>query len=419
MIQKSVLDNGIRLITEKIPTAHSVTVGIWVENGSRHEMSEQGGISHFIEHMLFKGTERRNALAIAKEIDSVGGILNGFTSREFSCYYAKVLAERLPLAVDLLTDLVLNSRFDPDEIEKERRVILQEISTEDDTPDDLVHDLFNRHFWGGHPLGQSILGSRESVGAIDRQEMLDYLAEHYCGERLIVCAAGCVDHQRLVDQVNERCAAIQRCGPSGVGPVPLYHRSFQQLDKDLEQVQLCLGTRFLPQNHPNRFTAFLLNTILGGGMSSRLFQRIREEEGLAYSIYSYLNCHSDAGALVIYAAAAPAAARQVLELILDEMARLGREAISGEELHCAKEQLRGNLLLSQESTDNCMTRLAKNEIYLGRNPPLKETLGGIARVTADDVQRLAAFVMQEPYLNLQLLGRPSSGITEADLTFNR
>jgi len=405
MIQKSVLDNGIRVITEKIAGAHSVTVGFWVENGSRHEPQALNGISHFIEHMLFKGTERRSALAIAKEIDSVGGVLNAFTSREYSCYYAKVLARKLPLAVDLLSDVVLNSIFDLDEIEKERRVVLQEIHMLEDTPDDLVHDLFSQTFWQGHPLGRSIIGTAETVGALSRESLLAFMQERYCGNNIIVCAAGDLEHGQIVETISE---AFQRVAAGNRQPLctlPEYQHRISIVDKSLEQVHICLGTRALPQNHPNRFESYLLNAILGGSMSSRLFQKIREEKGLAYSIYSYLNCHSDAGALILYAGASPEDAAQVTALMLKELTRFRCEAVSDEELRFAREQLKGQLLLSMESTDNRMTRLAKNEIYLGRNPSIKEVLSGFDRVGAEDIQKLAEFIMRDDYLTLQLMGR--------------
>jgi len=405
MIQKSVLDNGIRVITERIAGAHSVTVGFWVENGSRHEQEPQNGISHFVEHMLFKGTSRRSALDIAKEIDSVGGVLNAFTSREYSCYYAKVLARKLPLAIDLLSDIVLHSIFDLDEIEKERRVVLQEIHMLEDTPDDLVHDLFSQTFWAGHPLGRSIIGTVETVGEISRDELLTYMAERYCGNNIIVCAAGDLEHEKIVESINEafqKVAAGSRQPPCSL---PVYQRRITTVEKDLEQIHLCLGTRALPQHHPNRFGSYLLNAILGGSMSSRLFQKIREGEGLAYSIYSYLNCHSDAGALVIYAGTSPEEAPRVTGIILKELKRFKDQPVPDDELRAAREQLKGQLLLSMESTDNRMTRLAKNEIYLGRHPSTRDVLAGFDQVKAEDIQKLAGFILRDDYLTLQVVGR--------------
>jgi predicted Zn-dependent peptidase len=417
MVHKSILDNGIRVVTEKIPSAHSVTIGFWVENGSRHEAISQNGVSHFIEHMLFKGTDRRSAQTIAAEIDSVGGVLNAFTSREYSCYYAKVLAKRLPLAVDLLSDIVLHSVFDLDEIEKERRVILQEIHMVEDTPDDHVHDLFCQTFWENHPLGLSILGTGETVGGVSRENLISFMAERYCGNNILICAAGDLEHDRIVEYIEE---AFRRVSPGERSPLcslPEYHRRLNIAEKDLEQVHICLGTRALPQNHPNRFASYLLNAILGGSMSSRLFQIVREEKGLAYSIYSYLNCHSDAGALVISSGTSPDVAPEVVGLLLKELRRFRTEEVAEEELHSAKEQLKGNLLLSLESTDNRMTRLAKNEIYLGRNFSVKEVLRAIDQVSSEGIQKLAEFIFQDDYLNLQLVGKVrNSDFPVLDLT---
>ncbi|MCP3178106.1 insulinase family protein [Desulfuromonas sp. KJ2020] len=405
MIEKTTLENGIRIVTENVPAVHSVTIGIWVESGSRHEHQAQGGISHFVEHLLFKGTSRRSALEIAREIDSVGGVLNAFTSREYCCFYAKVLARHLPLAIDLLADSLQSSIFDLDEIEKERRVILQEISMVEDTPDDLVHDLFSQTFWGNHPLGRPVLGSRESVKNMSRDDFLAHLEGFLVGGNILVCAAGDLNHDHVVDRIARVFGQMAAGARKQVHSHPDYRPSLSFTRRDLEQVHICLGTRALPQNHPNRFSAYILNTILGGSMSSRLFQTIREEQGLAYSIYSYLNSHSDAGALVLYTATSTENAPLVVRMMLKEMQRFKVEPVSRAELKAAKDQLKGHLLLSLESTDNRMTRLSKNEIYLGRQPSLKQVLGEFEKVTAESIQRLAHFLFQDDYLNLQLLGQ--------------
>lgn len=405
MIEKTTLENGIRIVTENVPAVHSVTIGIWVESGSRHEHQAQGGISHFVEHLLFKGTSRRSALEIAREIDSVGGVLNAFTSREYCCFYAKVLARHLPLAIDLLADSLQSSIFDLDEIEKERRVILQEISMVEDTPDDLVHDLFNQTFWGNHPLGRPVLGSRESVKNMNRDDFLAHLEGCLVGGNILVCAAGDLNHDHVVDRIARVFGQMAAGARKQVHSHPDYRPSLSFTRRDLEQVHICLGTRALPQNHPNRFSAYILNTILGGSMSSRLFQTVREEQGLAYSIYSFLNSHSDAGSLVLYTATSTENAPFVVRMMLKEMQRFKVEPVSRAELKAAKDQLKGHLLLSLESTDNRMTRLSKNEIYLGRQPSLKQVLGEFEKVTAESIQRLAHFLFQDDYLNLQLLGQ--------------
>jgi predicted Zn-dependent peptidase len=408
MIHQTVLDNGIRVITERIPSAHSVSIGFWVENGSRHEKPSQNGISHFLEHMLFKGTRKRSSLDIAKEIDSVGGVLNGFTSREYSCYYAKVLARKLPLAMDLLADIVLNSIFDADEIEKERKVILQEIFMLEDAPDDNIHDLFSQAIWTNHPLGLPILGTRDTVGEISRDGMLGIMAAQYCGRNTLICAAGNLQHEQIVNQLADLFSGVESGKRVPSSLAPSCRRGTNLLEKDLEQAHICLGTGALSQNHPDRFKLYLLNTILGGSMSSRLFQKVREDAGLAYSIYSYLNCHSDSGALVVYAGTSPEDAPEVVDIVLAEIRRLKKEQVTTEELHSAREQLKGNLLLSMESTDNRMTRLAKNEIYLGRQTSLKEITGELNRIRRKDLLVLADAILNDDSLNLQVIGRIQS-----------
>ncbi len=409
MFRKTVLDNGIRVLSETIPTAHSVSVGVWVANGSRHELAHENGISHFIEHMLFKGTSRRSAQQIAREVDQAGGLLNAFTSREYSCYYVKVLARRLPLAIDLLGDVVLNPLLDLDEIEKERRVILQEINMVEDAADDLIHDLFNKTFWKKHSLGFSILGSAVTVGAFDRNALITFLQQRYRPHQLVITAAGHLDHDRLVEQLITVFGDLNGIWSGPIQSPPDYGSGIDVTQKSLEQVHFCLGTRALPQNHPNRFAAYVLNALLGGSMSSRLFQAIREDRGLAYSIYSFLHCHSDGGALVVYAGTAPEDARQVVDLVLKEMHRLSRAMVDEPELTAAREQLRGNLLLSLESTENRMTRLAKNEFYLGRHLSVKDVLAAFDQVDAEDVRRLAESLFQDDFLNLHLLGPVDPG----------
>jgi len=405
MIKKTILDNGIRVITERIPYASSVSIGIWVANGSRHERRESNGVAHFIEHLLFKGTARRSSLDIAREIDSVGGVLNAFTSREYVCYYAKVLDKFLPKAVDLLTDIFLHSTFDPEEIEKERRVVLQEINMMEDTPDDLIHDLFHQHFWMGHPLGMSILGDAESVGGLTRDAIVAYKDRMYRGDDIIVSAAGNLKHDQLLLLLKQHLGSV----PGGHGrvdvPPPVYQRRIELVEKELEQVHVCLGLRGVQQNHPQRYDAFIMNAILGGSMSSRLFQEVREKSGLAYSVYSYIASHADAGSLVIYAGASPENGAQLLEIMLKELRRFKEEPVPAEQLDGAREQLKGNLLLSLESSDNRMSRLAKNEIYFGKPLPLSDIMEGFDRVTSESIQLLAREILDNSALTLVMLGR--------------
>ncbi|KAF0221688.1 MAG: peptidase M16 domain-containing [Geobacteraceae bacterium] len=405
MIYKSILDSGIRVISENIPHAYSVSIGIWVANGSRHEGRESNGVAHFIEHLLFKGTERRGALDIAREIDSIGGILNAFTSREYVCYYAKVLDKFLPNAVDLLSDIFLNSLFNSEEIEKERKVILQEISMLEDTPDDYIHDLFSQNFWQGHPLGMPIIGNEESVGGLSRDFIVSYKQDKYRAGDIIIAAAGKVEHQELLRLLGGLFARIPSGKSSEEPYLATHEKKIDIIEKDLEQVHLCLGTRALPQNHPNRYEAYILNTVLGGSMSSRLFQEVREKLGLAYSIYSYMASHSDTGSLAVYAGTSQERVNEVIEIILREFKKLKTDPLSPAELDSAKEQLKGNILLSLESSDNRMSKLAKNEIYFGCYQPLPEIIKGFDRVTSESLLGLCERLIDGDYLTLVLMGK--------------
>jgi predicted Zn-dependent peptidase len=406
--QRTVLDNGIRVITEKIPYLRSVSIGVWVMIGSRDEQPDENGISHFIEHLLFKGTEKRTAFDIAKEIDSVGGTLNAFTGREYTCFYAKVIDHNLPLAIDLLSDIFLNSVMDLKDVEKERMVILQEIKMVEDTPDDYVHDLFNRVCWGDHPLGFPIYGNSELVQSFQRDQLYRFFKENYPPDRIIVCAAGNLEHQEVVDLIDETFGKIPKSNKTRTRNKPDPISTTNVWKRDLEQVHFCLGTKGLQYNHSLRFASYVLNTILGGGMSSRLFQEIRENRGLAYSVYSYLPTYIDAGLVVVYAGTNEGAFQEVIDLVLKEFKRLKNEPLKHEELETAKEQLKGNLLLSLESSDNLMTRLAKNEIYFKSYLPVATILKGIDEVKEETVQRLAGDIFDERFFCLTVLG-PMNG----------
>lgn len=404
MVRKTVLDNGLRVVSEHIPHLHSVSIGVWVATGSRHEGEHERGISHFIEHMLFKGTERRTARDIAREIDSVGGVLNAFTSREHTCYYAKVLDTFLPRAADLLADILLNSVFADEEVEKERQVILQEIGMIEDTPDDLIHDLFARNFWPGHPLGKPIIGSAESVSSFTGAMAREYRERRYLPGDIIISAAGRVDHDELVELLAPFAALAPGNSATG-GPPPVIVGGVERFERDLEQVHLCLGTRGITYTHADRHAAFLMNTLLGSGMSSRLFQEIRERRGLVYSVYSYLSPHTDAGSLVVYAGADVAKITEVVDLILAELNRLRREPVPAEELEAALNHFSGHLILSLESSDNRMTRLAKSELHFGREVTVEELLEEFRKVTTEDIQRVATELVTDSSLALALIGR--------------
>ncbi|MBP1699173.1 MAG: zinc protease [Deltaproteobacteria bacterium] len=406
--QKTVLDNGLRVVTEEIPYLRSVSIGVWVITGSRDEAPQENGISHFIEHLLFKGTERRTAFDIAKEIDSVGGTLNAFTGREYTCFYAKVIDQNLPLAIDLLSDIFLHSLMDQKDVEKERMVILQEIKMVEDTPDDYIHDLFNRACWGDHPLGFPIYGTSELVQSFRRDQLHQFFKDNYPPDRIVVCAAGNLEHRQVVDMIEGTFGKITKSDKARgrSKPDPISTTNIRK--RDLEQVHFCLGTRGLQYSHSLRFASYILNTILGGGMSSRLFQEIRENRGLAYSVYSYLPTYIDSGLVVVYAGTNEDSFQEVIELVLKEFDHLKKEPLRNGELETAKEQLKGNLLLSLESSDNLMTRLAKNEIYFQSYLPVGKILKGIDEVKEETVRQLANEIFDERLFCLTVLG-PMNG----------
>lgn len=402
--QKTILDNGIKVITETIPYLHSVSIGVWVMTGSRDETPSENGISHFLEHLLFKGTERRTAFDIAREIDSVGGTLNAFTGREYTCFYAKVLDHNLPLAIDLLSDIFLHSVMNSKDVEKERMVILQEIKMVEDTPDDYIHDLFNQTCWGKHPLGFPICGTTERIQSFDRNQIYGFFKEKFQPNRIIICAAGNLRHQELVDHLSGTFGMIPKSNQERDRVKPVSISTVHLKKRDLEQVHFCLGSRGLQYNHSLRYASYLLNTILGGGMSSRLFQEIRENRGLAYSVYSYLPTYIDSGLVVVYAGTEEDSLKEVIQLVLEEFRRLKAEPFRNGELEVAKEQIKGNLLLSLESSDNLMTRLAKNEIYLGAYQPADFIIKGIDQVNEEMVKYLAGEFFNDQFFCLTVLG---------------
>lgn len=408
MISTTQLDNGIRVISHRLPQMHTVSIGIWVASGARHEPPELNGIAHFIEHLLFKGTGRRSARQISLEIDSMGGVLNAFTGHEYVCYYAKVLASCLPRAADLLADIFLHSAFPADEIERERKVVLQEIRMRDDDPEQFIHDRFHQNFWRGTSLGLPILGSDETVGALTRDAIIAYQQSRYRPHDIIISAAGNVNHQELVDIFSASFstmlpARVPTHNDSGVRSAD--SRQVNLTERDLEQTLICLGTDGLSQDAPDRYALYLLSTILGGGMSSRLFQEVREKRGLAYSVYSYVASHADGGSLVVYAGTERQHCLEVIDIARLEMSRLKNELVPVDELGSAREQLKGKILMSLESTDSLMTRIAKNEIYLHRNQSIEEVLSCFDAVTSDDILRLAGRLFDGSRFNLEIMGR--------------
>jgi len=383
---------------------HSVAVGAWVRVGSRHEPPADSGMTHFLEHMVFKGTRRRDALEIALAIESVGGHLDAFTGREATCYNARVLEEHLDLAVDVLADLALSPRLDPADIEKEKGVIVEEIHNVDDTPDDRVHDLYAELVWRGHPLGNRILGSIGSVTAFTPQAIAAYHARHYVAPNILISVAGRFDWDHVVATISEAFAAAPPGTPLRAAPLRPEGRGVAHHVHDLTQLYLCVGAAGVPHEHPDRYTLTLVSTLLGGGMSSRLFQRVREQEGLAYSVFTYADSYRDTGIFCASMSVQPSHGRRALHLTLEEFERAAEQATPADELASCKAQLKGNMLLGLESTSNQMSRLARYEMYAGRDVPVEEMIAAVERITVDDVRRVARDILARDRLCLVTLG---------------
>ncbi len=404
MYQKSTLPNGIRVVSEAIPYVKSVTVGVWVGTGSRNEEDHNHGISHFIEHLMFKGTANRSAKDIAETVDAVGGQLNAFTAKEYTCYYIKVLDNHLDLALDILSDMILSSRYAPEDITREREVVLEEVNMYEDSPDELVHDFYLDNVWPDHPLGRNILGSTEAIGRFDRNLVCEYYDNFYRPDNIVIAAAGNLTHARVEELVGRFFGGFAGRKRTRAVKPPLLTPSRRLHARDSEQVHFCLGTAGVAQDSPDIYVAHVLNNILGGGISSRLFQAIREERGLAYSIYSYLSNYSDCGLFTIYAGTRPANLDQVIELILENVEQLKNGDLSAAELNKTKEQLKGNLLLGLESSSSRMSRLGKMEITMGRYTTLDEVVAKIETVSMDDLQRMMDSVFVAEKLSFTALG---------------
>jgi predicted Zn-dependent peptidase len=389
------LPSGLRLLTESMPHVRSVTVGVWLTRGSRHESDAESGVAHFVEHMLFKGTTSRSAQQIAQTIDSIGGQLDAFTAKEQACYYIKVLDDHLPLAIDLLSDMVLRPAFVAADVVREQGVILEEIKMVEDAPDDLVHEVFVQQFWARHPLGRPILGTPETVGAFESQQLRKYFDRTYVAPNVVVAAAGHLEHAQLRELVETAFADLPTTLPAAQGEPPAVTPGLIVRQKDIEQSHICLGTPAYPQAHADRHALNVMNMILGGSMSSRLFQHIREDRGLAYAVFSSLATYSDAGAVTIYAGCATDKVGDVIDLTLVELRELRENAVSGDELQRAKDHLKGSLMLSLESTSSRMSQLARQELYFGRQFSLDEVLASIDGVTIEAVQRVARELFRE------------------------
>ena len=408
MIVRDVLDNGLRVSTESMSHVRSVSFGVWLSRGSRHEAESQNGIAHFVEHMLFKGTMSRTAEAIAQEVDSIGGQMDAFTSKEYAGYYVKVLDEHLPFALDVLSDIVLDPSMPEAEIAREKKVVLEEIKMVEDTPDDLVHELFTQHMWEGHALGRPILGQPETVEAFTRDGLMEHFASTYTAPNMVFAAAGNLDHAHVRELVAERFSHLPKVASERPDEPPAAVSRLVQRSKDLEQSHVCLGTTSYQQDHGDRFVSYVLNTVLGGSMSSRLFQNIREKRGLAYSVFSGLSAYRDAGAFSVYAGCASDSVGEVIDLVVAELKGMKRFE-SGDELRRAKDHLKGSLMLSLESTSSRMSHLAREEIYLGTDRDLDATLAGVEVVTGDDVRRVADSLFGGDSLSVTVLG-PGEGV---------
>jgi predicted Zn-dependent peptidase len=403
-IRATQLGNGIRVVSDAAPDLRSVTIGIWVENGSRYESDAEAGISHFLEHLFFKGTERRTALEIAQEVEALGGVLNAFTGKEQTCYYAKVLPEHLPIALDVLGDVFAHSTFPEDEIERERTVIAQEIMQAEDTPEEHVHDLFGMAFWPGHPLARPIAGSVESIGRYGRSQFLDFMGQRYRPDRILVAGAGALTHEALVAGVEGQLGALR--GESGALTVstPEPQGGRWETAKDLEQTHVCLGVPGVPHGDPQRYAVYLLQLALGGGMASRLFQEIRERRGRAYSVYAFHSSFRDAGCFGVYVATSRQWVDEVVDVcraIFDDVAQHG---LAVEELERAKTQMKGGLFLGLETSDSRMTRLARNTLCFGRDVSVEEVCRDVEAVSTDDVVAAARRILASDIVNVTVLG---------------
>ena len=416
MHHKTVLDNGVRIVTEKVAHCRTAAVGIWVDVGSRDEHNLNNGCAHFVEHMFFKGTAKRSAQQIAKDLDALGGTANAYTTRENTCFYATVLDSHLPQLVELFGDLFKNSLFSEEEVERERQVILQEFAMVEDTPDEQLHDLFVADLWGSHPLGYPVLGIREVVAAMDSANLHHYVEQAYTPGKIIVAAAGNIDHDSFVDLCQRYFAdAGREAGSPLARQLPAEQEVSRKVyAKSLEQLHLVLGTYGLSLVSPDRYTLYLLNVLLGGNMSSRLFQEIREKRGLAYSIASDVSGYTDSGYLSISLGIEPRSANEVLELVGREVRRFGEELVGEEELANAREYIRAGLYLSADNMDARMTRLARNEFCFGRFVSLDEVADAFVRVTAEDIRALAANLFSR-----QLAGAAIGSVEENQIDWRR
>jgi len=404
-MRKHVLANGLTILTEEMPHLRSVSIGVWLKSGSRHETEPLNGVTHFLEHMLFKGTETRSASQIAREMDSLGGNLDAFTGKETVCFNAKVMDEHLPVAFDILSDLVLNPKLASEDIEREKGVILEEIKMDEDNPELLIHELFTQNYYSRNPLGRPILGTKATVSGLTRHTVRNFYDKRFMASNMVISVAGRFNNEKFIAMVEKRFARLSKGKPvaamTSPSPTP---RHITRKKKSLEQVQICIGMPAQEVTHTDRYAAYVLNVILGGGMSSRLFQKIREEQGLAYSIYSDLSPYRDTGVMMVYAGTSNASAGKVVREVAKELKKLCKEPPPVEELRRAKDHLKGNLMMSLESSSARMSNMARQEMYFGKFLSMDDVLERVENVTRDDMSRLAQDVFHPNGVAVTLLG---------------
>jgi predicted Zn-dependent peptidase len=404
MYHKTTLPNGVRVLTEAMPAVRSATVGIWADVGSSVESRERRGISHLVEHMLFKGTRRRTARQIAETMDGVGGNLNAFTDKETTCYFAKIIDRHIPLALDVLADMFLHSTFDPQELAKEQKVVLEEIKMYEDSPDDLIHDVFLQTMWRESSLGEPTIGFADTIVHITPDDLRAHMRAHYAPNSVVVAAAGNIEHERFVELVCEQFAGFEGACALPEPERPAATPATKVRYKDSEQAYVVIGTRGIDIRDERRYALSILDTVLGGGMSSRLFQEIREQRGLVYSVYSFQAAYRAAGLFGVYAGTSPSNVQSCIDVVVEQFARVRSALIDETEFHLAKEHIKGNLTLSLESTSSRMIRLGRNEFALGREVTAEEIERRIDAVTAHEVQELARELLVEENLGLCIIG---------------
>ena len=407
MYKKTTLTNGIIVVTESIPYFPTVSMGLWLKTGGRYENEVNNGISHFIEHMLFKGTAKRSAFDIAKEIDAVGGTLNAFTGKEYTCFYARTLRKDMDLALDVLSDMYRHSLFNEDDLEREKYVILQEVKMVEDNPEEYIYDMFNASYFNEHPLGLPILGKEENIERFTKSMLIEHLEKYYAPDNLIITATGRINHDRFVNRVEELFGDVKRQDALDMSvsePVP--HKNIDVYERDLEHIYLCIGTKGVSQVDNKRYALYVLNAVMGGSMSSHLFQEVREKRGLVYNIYSYVNCYCDTGTFGISTSTSQESIEEVLTLVKEEIKRIKDHGITESELAFSKEHIKGNLFISLESSEARMGRLAKNEIYFDGYIPLKETIREIDRIKKSEVDDIGNDIFENPQdIPITILGK--------------